>query len=163
MLSTNKDITNIIFNLLPITTKRGLIRTCKLFHQLSIHMPIIESEFQQMINNKQFFYVCKFPGFYNPLYKFTIEFIFDSTTHLIPDRYVIIENRILHQYKRIYYVLGKRNDLEMIKRLFKLNRNSWSWNNVEYAMMGAAKCGNIEMLDFMLRNNRKFTTKVAAH
>jgi len=113
-------------------------------------MSSIESEFQKMINDTKFFN-NRYYNLYHPLYKYTIELIYDG--HNIPDKYVIVENRILHQYPKIYKIIAKTANLRLIKKMLRLNRNPLGCNNCEYVFMGAAKTGNIKMLKWMRDNN----------
>jgi len=114
-------------------------------------MPLAESLFQKMINDTHFIDNVRYFGFYYPLYKFTIELLFDR--HVIPDKYFVQENRILHQYPKIYKRLGKYGDLALIEKFLKLNRDSCRGKNSDFIMTGAAKFGNIDVLKWMVQNN----------
>lgn len=151
----------IIFTYLPITIKRNFIRTCKPFHEYAIQMPKIEKEFQAMIVKTKFFYTRNYTNFTNPLYKYSIELIYDN--YPIPDKYVIPENRIMHQYKKIYYQLAIRGNLDMLKKLLSLNRNNCLGNNADYAMEGASFSGNLEILKWMEKNGYKFNRFTVAY
>lgn len=139
--------------LCSITDKRSLIRTGHAFHDTySSPTQKIEKEFQTMILKTKFFYSRNFTGFSNPLYKFTIELVYDN--YDLPERYIVPENRIIHQYKKIYYragcisgllpqfldppLRGCRGNLNMISRFLSLKRTSFVNNNACYAMRGAA-------------------------
>jgi len=113
-------------------------------------MPIIESSFQKMINDTGFFHDRYYSGFYNSLYKYSIELLYDD--HPIPDKYIIVENSIFHQFPRIYKNLAKKGNIGLIKKMLKLNRNSYLDNNAEYVMHGAAQVGNIDILKWMIDN-----------
>src|SRR5579863_9306463 len=106
LLSLNKDSLQIIFMMCPISDKRTLLRTCRQFYKLAPLMKQIESNFQQMIDRTNYFHDENFNGFDNSLYKYTIELIHDGYYHLILDKYFIPENRILHQYLKIWYYVG---------------------------------------------------------
>jgi len=113
-------------------------------------MPKFELLFQRMINNNRFFHDHYFSGFYNPLYKYTIELLYDGYT--IPDKYIVAENRILFEYGRVYKILGKRCDVDIIK---KLSRYSCS-RNIDYFAGGAAKAGNVDVLKWMKNEGHCF-------
>ena len=162
LLELASDITKYIFLLCPISDKRSLIRTCSSFYEYVKLMPQIEKEFQQMILKTNFFYTRNFTGFSNPLYKYTIELVYDNYDHLIPDRYVILENRILHQYKRIYYRIGFRGNLNLVQRFLKLKKNNYLNNNADFVMRGAAKSGNKEVLRWMKLHKYKFNEWTSA-
>jgi len=159
MESIPREITQIIFSFLPITSKRQFIRTCRTY---SYDMTLSELEFQKMINSTKFFYAGNYTGFYNPLYKFTIELFYDGAS--IPDHYVTPENRVLHQYKNIYYEAAQRGDLNLIKRLLALNRDNFLESNADWVCRGAAKVGNHSILEWMEKNYQldSFTTAYAA-
>jgi hypothetical protein len=133
------EIIQIIFSLLPITDKRRFIRTCHTYH---LDMTASELIFQKMINRTKYFYSGNYTGFYNPLFKYTIELFYDNYT--IPDHYIIPENRVLHQYKKIHYKTGQRGDLDFIKKLLSLSEKYADW--ISY---GAAKGGHIVVLEWM--------------
>jgi hypothetical protein len=118
--------------------------------QQSIYMPKLEISFQNMVNITSYFYNRYYSGFYHPLYKFTMELLFDG--YPLPDKYIIVENRVLHQFPKVYKKLGERGDLDLIKKLLKLNRNGFMENNAEWTMAGAAKTGNISILRWMIKN-----------
>jgi len=113
-------------------------------------MPHFEQLFQKMINETGFFHDRYYFNFHR-LYKYTMELLYDG--YQIPDRYIIVENRILHQFPKVYKKLGVRGDFDLIRKLLKLNRNGFLENNAEYAMAGAAKVGNISILRWMQKNN----------
>ena len=163
MIHFPSDIVRYIFLICPISDKRSFIRTCREFSSYTILMPEIEKEFQRMILETKFFYSHNFTGFSNPLYKYTIEIVYDNYDHLIPDKYIIPENRILHQYKKIYYRAGLRGNLSMIQRFLKLNKNSYDANNADFAMRGAAESGSTHILKWMRHNNYKFNRWTSAH
>ena len=156
------DIIRYIFMICPISDKRSFIRTCKSFSSYAILMLEIEKEFQKMILETKFFYSHNFTGFSNPLYKYTIELVYDNYDHLIPDKYIIPENRILHQYKKIYYRAGLRGNLSMIQRFLKLDRNNYDADNADFAMRGAAESGSVHILEWMELNNYKFNEWTSA-
>uniref|UniRef100_A0A6C0CAU7 Uncharacterized protein n=1 Tax=viral metagenome TaxID=1070528 RepID=A0A6C0CAU7_9ZZZZ len=146
----NNDLYQDLFISLPISDKRAFISTCKITNQSSVQMLKYELSFQKMINVTKYFSKRYYSGFYNPLYKFTMELLFDG--YEIPDKYIIVENRVLHQFPKIYRRLGERADLDQIKKLLKLNRNSFMEDNAEWTMAGAAKAGNVSILRWMIRN-----------
>ena len=159
------DIMQIIFLLCPITDKRNFIRTCKTYSKLSALMPEIERNFQNMINDTKYLFFMKYSGFYNPLYKYTIELIYDGYANLIPEHYIVPENRVMYQYKKIYYRAALNGDLSMIRLLLRLGKTSYLWNNIDFVFRGAAKMGNMEILNWLCDNGYKFnrwTTACAA-
>src|SRR5688572_23404176 len=117
----NSDINSIIFNSLPMTDKRSFLRTCTNINRFSSQMPNIESTFHEMLNNTGYIHYRYYPAFYIPIHKFTIELIFDDRT--IPDRYIIGENQILHQFPKIYKKLTERGQISTIEKMLMLNRN----------------------------------------
>jgi len=116
-------------------------------------MPFIEAEFQKMLNDTNFFCDQYYSGLYYSLYKYTMELLFDG--YPVPDKYIIVENRVLHQFPKIYYKLAKRGDLSLIQKMLRLDRNSniCIYTNAKYTMAGAAKVGNIGILKWMIQNN----------
>jgi len=124
-------------------------------------MPLAESVFQKMVNDTYIFYECYYSGLYNSLYKYSIELIYDG--HEIPDKYIIVENRILHQFPKIYKKLAERGSLELIQKMLSLNRNSHGRKNAKYVMFGAAKAGNIEILEWMIQNKYKHYERTTAY
>jgi len=114
-------------------------------------MPNIESSFQKMINETRFLISFNFSGFYFPLFKYTTELLYDG--YSIPDKYITTENRILHQYPKIYKKLAERDNLELIEKLLKLDRNGIAGKNINHVMKGAAKAGNIKILKWCIKNN----------
>ena len=158
------DIILTIFTYLPITDKRNLIRTSTLFHKLSAHMPQIEKEFQKMINDTKFLISINYTGFYNPLYKYTIELIYDGYSHLIPEHYIISKNRIMHEYKKVYYRAALNGNLDMIKILLSSKQNYYiKRQNAAQVMIGAAEAGRFEILEWMLDNNYHFNGCMTAY
>lgn len=139
--------------LCPISDKRKLLRTCRRFHELTPLMKQIESDFQQMINQIDFFDNITFTRFDNSLYKYTIELIYDGYYHLIPNEYVVPENRILHQYDEIYYRIGLSGNLSMIKKLLKLKKDYDYGIEIYHIMKGLAFAGHLDVLKWMYRQD----------
>lgn len=135
------DLIQVIFTFLPITGKRNFIRTCQSYLQYGIHMPQIEKEFQTMIVETKFLCKHNYTGFYNPLYKYSLELIYDN--YPLPDKYIIPENRILWQYKKIYYHLGLTGNIDVLEKILKLNRLDKYINHVTH---GAAFGGKMDVL-----------------
>jgi len=90
-----------------------------------------------------------------------MELIYDG--YNIPDKYITAENRVLHQFPKIYKKLGERGDLKLIKKMLQLDRNSYMHDNADYAMRGAAKAGNIKILKWMVQNDYKRYERVTAY
>lgn len=154
----NDDIHKYIFDMLQISDKRSYIRTCKIINALSVHMPNAEFVFQKMINDTHFLHGYYYSGFYHPLYKFTIELLFDCRP--IPDKYIFADNRILFQYPKIYKKLSRRKDLDLIIKLF--NCNGLSKENLDFIMRGAAEVGDIEILEWT-KKIYPFSERATAH
>src|SRR5688572_24416761 len=114
------DIYCYIFGLSTITAKRSITCVskgmCKLFRDKLLDADL---EFQNMINRKKFLSGSYYSGFYNTMYKRTIELIYDNCAHLIPDSYIVVDNQILRAYTNIYKKLGKNGDFEIIDRIFR--------------------------------------------
>jgi len=110
-------------------------------------MPSLELLFQKMINDTKFLGSKRYYGFYHPLYKYTIELLFDG--YMIPDKYLVVKNRVLREYHKIYKILGRRGDLELIIKLFKLNNGHLSYNNLLSVSSGAASAGKIHVLEWI--------------
>src|SRR5688500_13686801 len=123
-------------------------------------MSQIETSFQKMLNDTSFFDDNYYSGLYNSLYKYSMELLYDG--YDIPDKYIISENRVMHQFPKIYKRLAKRGDFNLIKKMLKLNRNNFIHNNASYVMRGAAKTGNITILKWMRQNNYPFDEFIAA-
>lgn len=158
-----QDILQIIFYNCLITDKRNFIRTCKSCYKLSILMPNVENEYQKMINSTKFLGEMKFTNFDNPLYKFTIELVYDSYKHLIPDRYIIPENRILHYYNNIYYQTAQKGNLDMLKLLLEIKNPPNLKRNIEHIMMGAAKGGHKFILEWMIKENYEIDNRAMTY
>uniref|UniRef100_A0A6C0CAR3 Uncharacterized protein n=1 Tax=viral metagenome TaxID=1070528 RepID=A0A6C0CAR3_9ZZZZ len=147
MDTLNNDIYQYIFLLLPISDKRSFIRVCKNTYSLSSHMALIEREFHAMINETRFF-SYQYYGLHYPLYRYSMELLYDG--YDIPDNYIISENRMLHQFPKIYKKLGERGNLDLIKKILPLSCN---YVNALTIMRGAAKVGAIDILEWMIENN----------
>ena len=150
-----QDILRIIFDYLPISDKRNLIRTCNSCYKLSILIPNVEKEFQEMINSTKYLYGTKFTSFDNPLYKYTIELVYDGYTHLIPDRYVIPENRIMHYYHNIYYQTANKGNLDMLQLMLQIKNPPNLKKNIDYLVRGAAKGGHKYILEWIMQKYKK--------
>lgn len=157
------DLLNIIFHICSISDKRNLIRSCKSLNSLTKLMPQIEIVFQKMINNTEFmeeFY--KFTRFNNPLYKYTIELIYDGYAHLIPERYIIPENRIMHYYGNIYYQTAKKGNLAMLQLLLRIENPPNLKSNIDELICGAARGGHKNILEW-ISNKYKLTSSAAEY
>src|ERR1044071_5446050 len=156
--SLSTDIINTIFILCSITSKRLLIRTCKKFYKYTELIPKIEKEFQTMIVKKKFFHKENFTAFTNPLYKFTIELIYDN--YQIPEKYIIRENRIIHHYPKIYYRLGLQGNLDLLRKILgKNSENEYAC----HAMRGAAKNNHKHILKWMKKNGYQFNKHTSTY
>ena len=145
-----QDILRIIFEYCPITDKRNLIRTCKLCYKLSFLMSNVEKEFQNMINSTGYLDQIKFTSFDNLLYKYTIELIYDGYAHLIPNRYVIPENRIMHYYD-IYYRIAKKGNIDMLNLMLKIKDPPNLKANIKYIVKGAARGGHKSIIEWIIK------------
>ena len=152
------DLIHTIFILLPITDKRKFIRTCITYATYSTRTVKVEKEFQKMICQTKFLCEHNYTGFYNPLHKYTIELLYDN--YSIPDKYIILENRILFQYECVYYKLGLRGDLDLLKKLLVLNK---TYNNSDHALRGAAFAGKLHVLIWMNSNGYVFNTLTSTY
>ena len=150
----NDDICKIIFDILPISDRRSFIRICASVQNLSIYMVDAEIEFQKLIK-KTIFWKEIYSGFYYPLYKYTIELLYDDYIHLIPDRYIIADNRILYQYRKIYKRLGQKKESIFFTKL--LRAGNISTKNIDAFMCGAAEVGDIETLEQLINAGYKFS------
>jgi len=145
-INTMEDVYHIIFELVSMTGKRAFACVSNVTYTLfKDKLSIAELEFQKMINRTNFVTNLYYSGFYDTMHKRTIELVYDNCTHLIPDSYIVLENEILDKHK-IHERLGKNGDLKMIVRLSKLRFTS---TFAEYVMRGAAKAGNIDILEKM--------------
>lgn len=140
----NPDIDSFIFDLLPMTDKRSYLRSCKNMNKLLSRMSQIESTFHRMLNDTGYFHYRYYSALYIPIHKFTIELIYDERE--IPDKYIVPENQILHQFPKIYKKLTERGQIATIEKMLMLNRNNHLEDNIDYVMDGAAKTGNIKLL-----------------
>jgi len=122
-------------------------------------MPLVEYEFHKMLNETSFFETSFYNSLYNPLYKYTMELLFDR--HKVPDKYIITENRVLHQFPLLYYKIAARGDTHLIKKMLKLNRKSSYDNNAIRAMRGAAEVGDIKFLRWAIQNGYQLDKTVA--
>jgi len=124
-------------------------------------MPKSELKFQNMINDTNFLTNHYYSGFYNTMHKHTIELLFDGYTHRIPDACIVPENRILCRYPNIYKRLGKKGDLDLIKRIIKSKR--MSLENVKFLANGAAQAGHIYICEWMIENDYPINEEVVAY
>uniref|UniRef100_A0A6C0C9E5 Ankyrin repeat protein n=1 Tax=viral metagenome TaxID=1070528 RepID=A0A6C0C9E5_9ZZZZ len=151
IIMLNTDIQYLIFHLLPISDKRSFVRINKLANKLSIHMPQVEIDFQKMMNDANFFHNGMGDLFFYPLYKFTLELLYDG--YDVPDKYIIMENKSLYQFPRIYKYLAKQDNFTIIQKLLRINPTGFNTNsNTECVMIGAAMTGNIKILEWMFQN-----------
>jgi hypothetical protein len=126
-------------------------------------MPELETTFHKMLNDTGYFHFRNYSALYIPLHKFTIELIFDHRE--IPDKYIILENQILHHFPKIYKKLTERGQIATIEKMLLLNRNNHADDNVEFVAHGAAKSGNIKLLRRLYQQDYQFnflTTGAAA-
>jgi hypothetical protein len=124
-------------------------------------MPKIELTFQKMINDTRFLCKTNFSGFYFPLFKFTIELLFDG--YDIPDKYIIPENRVLRYPKIFKYLTNKKTILKLnpvvVDYLFKGAINNmqllkWCVRHFdipENAAAAAVKYNNFVALKFLVK------------
>jgi hypothetical protein len=125
-------------------------------------MAVAESVFQAMIQKIKYLQRDDhYSIFYHPLYKYTAELLYDGYTHLIPDRYITADNRILYQYPKIYKKLGQRNNIEFIMRL--IDHGDVTNKIVDAFMYGAAEIGNIEILRLLKAKGFYFSEYLVAH
>jgi len=121
-------------------------------------MTKIESEFQDMINGTKIFCKNSISGFYFPLYKFTIELLFDG--YVIPDKYIVLENRILHQYDKIYEQLAERGYMALIEKMLPLCDNM-IFNHKEAVANWAVKAGNFDILNWFINRGFELSASIA--
>lgn len=82
------EIVRIIFSYLRIPDQRMCIRTCKSYQNLVVDE--MNDEMKRML--KYSWTEIK----YLSMAKFTLEFLYYGYHHLVPDHYMIYENRVLH-------------------------------------------------------------------
>jgi len=126
-------------------------------------MPELEAAFQKAINDIGYFHDRYYSGLYIPLHKFTMELIYNE--RVIPDKYIIPENKILHQFPKIYKKLTERGHTSTVIKMLNMKRNNYTDNNIDFVMRGAAKVGNIKFLRHLHQNGFKIcrrTTGAAA-
>jgi hypothetical protein len=133
-----KEIIHVIFSFLHISSKRQFIRTC---HTYSFDIIPYEKKFQKMIINMRYLCYSMYTEFYNPLYKFTIELLYDN--YPIPDHYIIPENRVFN-HNKINYKIGQDGNLEFIKKISEINKNY-----ITNIANGAASMGHIYVLKWI--------------
>jgi len=148
LAASNVDTRKYLFDILSISDKRTLICTCKDMYVFSMFMPDIEKKFQTVIKEKKYLGHRRFYGFYNPLYKYTIELLFDG--YMMPDRYIISRNKILYAYPKIYRDLIKRGNLPLIKKMLKINDTNFTIKNYYAIIHAAAKSGNIKIIEWLI-------------
>uniref|UniRef100_A0A6C0C7H1 Ankyrin repeat protein n=1 Tax=viral metagenome TaxID=1070528 RepID=A0A6C0C7H1_9ZZZZ len=116
-------------------------------------MPLIEAEFKKILGDTKFFRM----QYHTNLHKYSLELLFDG--HEIPNKYIIIENKIMYYYPKIYKMLGQRGDLQLIRKILHINHNIFGWDNAEYIMQGAAKVGHVYILRWMVQSGyRRFSS-----
>jgi hypothetical protein len=125
-------------------------------------MPELETRFHKMLNDTGYFHFRNYSALYIPIHKFTIELIFNNRE--IPDKYIIPENQILHQFPKIYKKLTERGQITTIDRMLELNRNNHEDHNIDFVAQGAAKTGNMKLLRRLYQEDYrfKFSTTCAA-
>jgi len=138
-------------------------------------MPKIESIFQKMINDTRFLYKKHFSCFYFPLFKFTIELLYDG--YNIPNKYIIPENRVL-QYPKIFKYLTRKNIIKKLdpnfialRYLFKgavkdMQLLKWCVKNYdipENATAAAVKENNFAALKFLIKKGAYISDSAAKY
>uniref|UniRef100_A0A6C0C6C1 Ankyrin repeat protein n=1 Tax=viral metagenome TaxID=1070528 RepID=A0A6C0C6C1_9ZZZZ len=86
--------------------------------------------------------------FYFPLYKFTIELLFDN--YPIPDKYIIMENRILFNSHLIYQLITANKNVDFLKKMSHLIENFVS-NYCAHIALGAIQAGNVDVLKWVVK------------
>lgn len=141
-----------LFKNLSITSKRSMLCVNKNFYLFSSFMKQYETKFHKMINHDR--YLSPIPNCYHyyPLYKYTVEMIYDDCTHMIPERYMIYQNIILTKYGSIYKILIKRNDTNTINIILSIIGNSAS--SLKIMIKYAVKYDNISLLEKIIHCKR---------
>jgi len=158
MGTLNEDVYYYIFYILSITDKRSFIRTCTHINRLSHHMPSIEHGFQKMLNDTKFLSNQYCSSLNYSLYKYTVELLYDERQ--VPDKYIIPMNGILHKFSKIYKMLAMRGNMTLISKMLNLNRAVKK--NTEAVAKGAAKVGNIQILEQLYVDGHRFSPYVAS-
>ena len=153
------DISNIIFSLCNISDKRNLIRTCRRNYLFTSQMPKYEKQFKKIINETNLFRHMtdsfRFTRLYTnvlPLYQLfshSIELIYDKNEHLIPDRYICQENRILFMYPNIYKLISQRGNLSLLQKMVQIKHVPERKLNGLQMSRGAALGNHLHILDWM--------------
>ena len=157
-----KDIIDILFTILPITSKRNFIRCNRELNLKTDLMPIYENKFMTKI---QKFYkeylptnmtkIQKFSKKYLPtnltkLEKYTLEFIYDNCEKLIPIRYICGQNKLCNSPPFMYFHCAKSDNIPLLKIL--LNHNPTYGKFITY---GAASNGHLDVLKWIRENSEE--------
>ena len=118
-----------------------------------------EKKFKKKINTSGF--LCphdetRFTRFDNVLYKHTLELIYDNYEHLIPDKYICQQNRILYMYSEIYQLMGKRGNLTFIKKLLQIKHMPNKHYNLRKIIYGAVETNNLHICDWLIENSYEY-------
>ena len=138
-----KDITDIIFSILPITDKRNLIRCNQELNLKTNLMMLYEKQFMAQVC---FFYKYHLPTNITKLERLTLEMIYDNYIHLIPDRYICNSNKLCNNKFMHFYCVNLSN-IPLLEKLLIL-KPKYS-THVAY---GAAYSGNLELLKWARKN-----------
>ena len=156
MNTLSKEILQIILVNLPIPDKKNLIRCTQRLHVFNDKMPEYEENFQNTVNKT--LHIKKEIKISNNLEKYTLELTYYGYAHMIPEKYIIANNKILHWCPDLYFISGKMNFLEICKILIYCNKKLSYWISI-----GAATCGHLDLLKWARTNGCDWDSDVCAN
>jgi len=138
-----REITDILFILLPITDKRNFLRCNREFNTKTKFMTLYENEF--MLKIKQFYHYL--PSDLSKLEKYTIEIIFDNYEHLMPDKYICKQNKLCTEGPFMYFYCAANKHMKLLKKLLEFDRKY-----ANYMTDGTAYAGHLAVLQWARQN-----------
>lgn len=155
MSALNLDIYRHIFDDLPITDKRSLLRTCKSINVFTLLMPKIELEFQKKLNNENFIthtYRDRY-WIHSALYKYFVELLYDGRD--VPDRYIVGKNELV-RCEHIYKTLAKRKNFVLIRKMLRVCPLKCLNISLAFVVEGSFEIGNFKILEWLQEQNYQF-------
>jgi len=137
-----REITDILFILLPITDKRNFLRCNRELNTKTKFMALYENEF--MLNIGKFYQHV--PSNLSKLEKYTIEIIHDNYEHLMPDKYICKQNKLCTQLFMCFYCAANKH-MKLLKKLLEFGSEY-----TDYMTYGTAYGGHLEVLQWARQN-----------
>lgn len=152
MSELNLDIYRRVFDDLPMTDKRSLLRTCKIINAFTSLMPAIELEFQKKLKRENFMTPFNYNRYliYSALYKYFVELLYDERD--VPERYVIGKNELV-RCGYIYRTLARHQNLILIQKMLQVCPSNCLDDNLTFIIEGSFEVGNFKILKWLRLQN----------